>query len=104
MKKTQSKKIRILPLSDRVLIKPIQEEVNKTKTGIYIPETVNKEKPEKGLVVAVGKGKYDDGKLEPMSVKVGDTVLFSRYGYEEIKVDGEEYFILREDSILAILN
>ncbi|MEK7120843.1 MAG: co-chaperone GroES [Patescibacteria group bacterium] len=96
--------MKILPLSDRVLIKPLLEEVNKTKTGIYIPETVSKEKPEKGKVVAVGRGKYDDGKLEPMSVKVGDIVLFSKYGYDEIKVDGEEYFILKEENILAIIS
>lgn len=96
---------KILPLGDRVLLKPIDsEEVGKTASGIIIPDTVSKEKPEQGIVIAVGEGKWDDGKLTPMSVKVGDKVVFSRYGYDEIKLDGEEYYILKEDNILAIIN
>ncbi len=92
----------IIPLSDRVLIRPISKEET-TASGIIIPDTVSKEKPEQGTVVAVGAGKYEDGKLIPTRVKVGDVVVFSKYGYDEIKQDGEEYFILREDSILAVI-
>jgi chaperonin GroES len=94
------------PLGDRVLVKPISpEEAGVTTSfGIIIPDTA-KEKPEQGRVVAVGMGKRaDDGKLIPMSVKVGDKVMFSKYGYDEVKVEGVEYFIVREESILAILN
>lgn len=100
-----SAKHKIMPLGDRVLVKPLTEEAKeKTKSGIIIPETVSKEKPEQGKVVAVGAGRRnDDGKVVPMSVKVGDTVIFSKYGPDEIKVDGEEYFILSEGSILAIV-
>lgn len=97
-------KVGVLPLGDRVLVRPFdREESEKTASGIYIPDTVKKEKPEEGEVVAVGDGRYDDGKLVPMRVKVGDKVVFSKYGYDEIKVDGKEYFILKEDSILAII-
>lgn len=92
----------IIPLSDRVLIKPISQEET-TASGIIIPDTVSKEKPEQGTVVAVGAGKYEDGKLIPTRVKVGDVVVFSKYGYDEIKQNGEEFFILREDSILAVI-
>lgn len=76
----------------------------KTKTGIYLPETVDKERPEQGKIVATGPGKLsDEGKRIPMSVKKGDTVLFTKYGPNEIKVDGKEYLIAREEDILAIL-
>lgn len=93
----------IKPLGDRVVVKPLAKE-EKSVSGIIIPDTVDKEKPAKGTVVAVGAGRYDDGELIPMTVKVGDKVLFSKYGYDEVKVDGEEYFILSESSILGILN
>ena len=97
-------KINVTPLADRVLVKPESEEKeSKTKSGIIIPETVDKEKPQQGEVVAVGPGKYDDGDLIKPTVKVGDTVIFSKYGYDEIKIDDEEYYILKEDSILAVL-
>ncbi len=97
--------MKIMPLGDRVLVKPKGEDnVEKTKSGIYIPETVEKEKPEEGTVVAVGAGRFEDGKRVPLSVKVGDTVMFSKYGYDEVKIDGAEYFILKEDSILAVIN
>jgi len=104
-KKASSTKANIIPLGDRVLIKPdIQEEGVVTASGIIIPDTVNKEKPEKGTVLAVGDGRInDDGKVIPMSVKVGDKVIFSKYGPDEITVDDEEYFILSESSILAII-
>jgi len=97
--------MKIQPLSDRVVIEPLEEErEGKTKSGIYLPETVSKERPEKGRVVAVGPGKLsDDGKRIPMSVKKGDIVLFTKYGPNEIKVDSKEYLIAREEDILAIL-
>lgn len=76
----------------------------KTKFGIYLPETANKERPEQGKIVAVGPGKFaDDGKRLPMSVKKGDMVLFTKYGPNEIKVDEKEYLIAREEDILAVL-
>ncbi len=88
------------PLADRVLVKPIEKE-EKTKSGIYIPDTA-KEKPQEGKVLAVGPGKVsDDGKLIPMNLKVGDTVIYSKYGGTEIKVDDDELIILRESDILA---
>lgn len=96
------KKINIKPLGDRVLIKPLEEEL-KTSSGIIIPETIDKEKSERGQIVAVGEGKIDDGKKVPVSVKVGDVVMFSKYSGDEIKFDGEEYLIVKEDSILAII-
>ena len=91
---------KLQPLADRVLVKPIEKE-EKTKSGIYIPDTA-KEKPQEGKVLAVGPGKMsDDGKLIPMNLKVGDTVIYSKYGGTEIKVDDEELIILRESDILA---
>ncbi len=88
------------PLADRVLVKPIEKE-EKTKSGIYIPDTA-KEKPQEGKVLAVGPGKMsEDGKLIPMNLKVGDTVIYSKYGGTEIKVDDDELIILRESDILA---
>ncbi|HWB34367.1 MAG TPA: co-chaperone GroES [Candidatus Paceibacterota bacterium] len=97
-----------MPLSDRVLIKPLlpeEMEGSTTSFGIIIPETVNKEKPEQGTVVAVGPGKAgEDGKLAPMTVKVGDRVMFSKYNFDEVKVKGVEYYIVSESNILAVLN
>jgi chaperonin GroES len=100
------KKPNIAPLADRVLVRPASADDAETRrpSGIIIPETVDKERPQEGTVVAVGKGKYDDGTLTPLSVKIGDRVLFSKYGYDEVKVDGVDYFLLREDQILAVLN
>lgn len=94
----------IKPLADRVVIEPAkQEEV--TESGIILPETAEKERPQQGKVVAVGPGKRtDDGKLIELEVKVGDTVLFGKYGPSEVTVDGEDYLIAREDDILAVLN
>lgn len=87
------------------MVKPLSlEDIKKTKSGIIIPETVSKERPEQGKVIAVGAGRMnDDGKTLPMKVKVGDTVLFSKYGPDEIKVGGDEYVILREEQVLAII-
>lgn len=95
----------ITPMGDRVLVKPAGlEEGMVTSFGIVLPDSA-KEKPEQGKVVAVGPGKKgEDGKLIPVSVKVGDKVMFSKYGYDEVKVDGTEYYLIREDNILAILN
>ena len=99
-----STKHTIIPLGDRVLVKPTALEKTKTQSGIIIPDTVDKEKPEQGKVIAVGLGKRnDDGIFMPPQVKKGDTVVFSKYGPDEIKIDGEEYYIIREDSLLAII-
>ena len=90
------------PLHDRVVVRRVESEA-KTKGGIIIPDTA-KEKPIEGKVVAVGKGKKtDDGKLIALDVKVGDKVLFSKYGGTEVKIDGEEYLIMREDDILGVI-
>ncbi len=94
--------MKIKPLGDRVLIEALYEE--KTKGGIILPETVDKERPEKGRVVAVGAGRLDEnGKRIPMNVKKGDKVLFTKYGPDQVKVDGKEYLIAKEDNILAII-
>lgn len=105
MKKQPAKNPRqsIAPLGDRVLVKPLGLETKKTDSGIIIPDTVDKEKPEQGRVIAVGEGRYDDGKLVPMRVKKGQKVLFSKYGYDEIKIDGEEFYIIEEKNILAVV-
>ncbi len=93
---------KIRPLGDRVVVKPIQKE-EVTKSGIVLPDTA-KEKPQRGQVVAVGPGRLtDDGKRLPMEVKVGDEVLFAKYAGTELKIDDEEFLILSEKDILAIL-
>ena len=106
-KSATKNKAGVMPLGDRVLVKPFtQEDTHKTTSfGIIIPDTSSKEKPEQGTVVAVGPGKKnEDGRVVPMSVKVGDKVMFSKYGFDEIKVNGVEYFIVSESSILAVLS
>lgn len=96
-------KAALSPLGDRVLLKPLPPETV-TSFGIIIPDTA-KEKPEQGTVVAVGPGKRGvDGKLVPVSVKVGEKVMFSKYGYDEVKVGGTEYYLVSEANILAVLN
>ena len=93
----------IKPLHDNVIVKPITED-EVTKSGIVLPDTINKEKPEKGEVVAVGEGKImDNGQRAPMSVKVGDKVMFKKYSPDEVKVDDEEYLVISERDIIAIL-
>jgi len=93
----------IKPLGDHILIEPVREE-EKTKAGIFLPDTASKEKSEEGKVIAVGPGKKtEDGKIIMMSVKPGDKVLFTKYGPNEIKVDGKEYLIASESDILAII-
>jgi len=98
--------MKIKPLSDRVLIEPISaEEIKKFgKVSLVMPQTADKERPEQGRVVAVGPGRIDEhGKRLPMNVRKGDTVLFTKYGPNEIKIDGKEYLIAEEKDILAIL-
>ena len=96
--------MKIRPLQDRILVKRIEESSEeKTKGGIIIPDSA-KEKPQQAKVVAVGKGKVkDDGKLTPVDVKVGDTILFGKYSGSEIKMDGVDHLILREDDILGVV-
>ncbi len=87
-----------------MLIEPLKNEGEKTKSGIVIPDTAEKERPEQGRIIAVGEGKTsEDGKLIPLSVKKGQKVLFSKYGPSEIKIDGKEYLIAKEEDILAII-
>lgn len=94
--------MKLKPLNDRVLVKRLESE-DKTVGGLYIPDTA-KEKPSKGEVVAVGPGKTaDDGKAIPMTVKAGDMVLFNKYAGTEVKLDGVEHLVMREDDILAII-
>jgi len=95
--------MKLKPLHDHVIVKPITEN-EITKSGIVLPDTIDKEKPEKGEVVAVGGGKLlDNGQRAPMVVKVGDKVMFKKYSPDEIKVDGVEYLIISESDILGIL-
>ena len=94
--------MKIRPLQDRVIVKRLEEE-EKTKGGIIIPDTA-KEKPQEGKVIAVGKGKVnDDGKLTRLDVKVGDKILFGKYSGTEIKLNGVEHLIMREDDILGVI-
>ncbi|OPY68109.1 MAG: 10 kDa chaperonin [Syntrophorhabdaceae bacterium PtaU1.Bin034] len=94
--------MKVKPLADRLVIKRIEEE-EKTKGGIIIPDAA-KEKPQEGRVIAVGDGKVlDNGQKSPLTVKVGDKILFGKYSGTEIKIDGEEHLILREDDVLAII-
>ncbi|MCG8688309.1 MAG: co-chaperone GroES [Desulfobacterales bacterium] len=91
------------PLSDRIMVERVEED-EKTKGGIIIPDTA-KEKPAEGKVVATGNGRMgEDGKLLPMDVKVGDRVLFSKYGGTEVKIDGIDYLIMRQDDVLGIVD
>ena len=93
----------IKPLSDHILIEPIKEE-EKTRTGILLPDTAEKERPEQGKVIAVGPGKKDKtGKFIPLEIKPGNKVLFTKYGPNEIKVDEKDYLIAKEEDILAII-
>jgi chaperonin GroES len=94
--------MKIRPLHDRIIVKRLEEE-EKTKGGIIIPDTA-KEKPMEGKVIAVGKGKVlEDGKIQPLDVKAGDRVLFGKYSGTEVKIEGEEHLIMREDDILGVI-
>lgn len=95
--------MKLKPLRDHVILEPVTAE-EKTKGGIVLPETVDKERPEQGKVVAVGPGRINlKGQRVPMEIKKGDVVLFSKYGPNEVKVDGKEYLVAKEEDILAIL-
>lgn len=94
----------IKPLHDRVILRRIEDNVNQTAGGLFIPDTA-KEKPQEGEVIAVGEGKYkDDGTRQTLDVKAGDRVLFGKYSGSEIKLDGEEFLIMREDEILGVIS
>jgi len=93
----------IRPLHDRVLVKRLEEQEKKSAGGIIIPDTV-KEKPQEGKVIAVGDGKIlEDGTKQPLNVKAGDRILFGKYSGTEVKIDNEDYLIMREDDILGVL-
>ena len=94
--------IKVSPLADRVVIRAL-EESEQMRGGLYIPDTA-KEKPQQGEIIAAGPGKYEDGKLVPMSVKVGDKVLYGKYSGTEITLDNEQYLILRESDVLAVVS
>ncbi len=92
----------IKPLSDYLVVKAVTEEV--TKSGIVLPDTVSKERPQQGEVVAVGEGKMlETGQRAPMSVKVGDKVMFKKYSPDEVKIEGQEYLIIREGDVVAVI-
>jgi chaperonin GroES len=93
--------MKITPLRDQVLLQPLKEEVK--SGGIILPDTVTKERPEQGKVIAVGEGRMIDGKLVKPAVKKGDVVLFTKYGPNSIKIDDKEYLIAKEEDILAII-
>ncbi len=93
------------PSGDRVLVKPLQAEDEKTASGIYIPDTARKEKPEMGTIVAVGPGKRNErGEIVKIGFEVGQKVMFSKYGFDEVTVDEEEYYVVTESNILGIFN
>ncbi len=95
--------MKLKPISDYIIVEPRKEE-QKTKSGIVLPDTIEKEKPQEGVVIAVGPGRMlDNGKRSDMQVKAGDKVLFSKYSPTEMKVDGKEYFVIKEDDVLAII-
>jgi len=93
--------MKVQPLGDRILVKPGEGE-EKTKSGIVLPDTA-KEKPQEGKVIAVGPGRYEEGKKVPMEVKVGDIIIYSKYGGTEVKIDEVEHLILRESDVLAVV-
>ena len=101
----QTDGIGVKPLGDRVLVEPLAtNESGLTKSGIIIPETVSKERPEQGVIVAVGAGRMtDQGKLIPLKVRKGQKIIFSKYGPDEIKIKDKDYFIISESNILAII-
>lgn len=106
--KENSKETNITPLGDRVLVRPktVEEIRNKKGAGhfgIIVPDSMTKEKSAEGTVLAVGVGRYVDGKLIPPNVKVGDTIIFSKYSYDEVLHGDEELYLLREDNILAVI-
>jgi chaperonin GroES len=101
MATTSATGAKVKPLADRVVIKAI-EESEQMRGGLYIPDTA-KEKPQQGEIIAVGPGKYEDGKLVPMGVKVGDKVLYGKYSGTEVTIENEQFLILRESDVLAVI-
>lgn len=102
--KKTSKKIAVQPLGDRVLVKPEEVGDETSPGGIIIPDTAQQEKPQRGTVIAVGEGKRNEkGDVLEMRVKEGDTIVFAKYGYDEIEIDDEEYYIVSEPNILAVI-
>ncbi|MBF8280895.1 MAG: Chaperonin Cpn10 [Candidatus Magasanikbacteria bacterium] len=92
------------PLHDHVIVEPMDAKEEATRSGIILPDTVDKEKPEKGKVMAVGPGKFlENGTRAPMSVKVGDAVVFKKYSPDEIKIDGKEYLVISDNDIIGIV-
>lgn len=106
MAKTSKAVSKIIPLADRVLVRPFkQEDIKKIGNfSIILPESMSKEKSDTGTVLAVGEGKMLEGKLIPVRVKVGDTVIFSKYAYDEVKENDEDLYLLKEEHILAVIN
>lgn len=108
-KKTINEKAQIRPFGDRILIRPFTEEAlkqardKKPSFDIILPDSVTKEKSAQGKVLAVGEGKMVDGKLMPIRIKIGDIVIFSKYGYDEVEYGGEELYLLKEENILAVI-
>jgi chaperonin GroES len=105
-KKDSKKFANVKPLGDKVLVKTEKESnQNQTKSGIIIPDTISKERPEEGVVVAVGEGRrLDNGQIVPLKVKKGDHIIFSKYGPDEIKINDEDFLIVSESNILAIID
>jgi chaperonin GroES len=97
-----SSSVKVAPLADRVVVRAL-EETESMRGGLYIPDTA-KEKPQQGEIVAVGPGRFDEGKRVPLDVKVGDKVLYGKYSGTEVTLDGEQYLILRESDVLAVIN
>jgi chaperonin GroES len=93
---------KIRPLGDRLVVEP-QEQETKTKGGIVLPDTADKDKPIRGKVVAIGNGKYIDGKVQPLQVKVGDNVLFGKYAGTSVKFDEKELLVMREEDVMGVL-
>lgn len=94
---------KLRPMGDRVIVKPVAKE-EMTKAGIILPDTVDKERPEQGEVVSVGPGRVlDNGQIAPMSLKVGDKVMFKKYSPDEVKIEDEEYLVISESDVLAVI-
>lgn len=102
-KASKNERLSIKPLGDRIVVKPSPKEA-RTASGIVIPDSAKQDAPSKGTVVAVGPGRYEDGERVPLGVSLGDEVLFSKYGFDEVKIDGTEYYILSESAVLAVLS
>ncbi len=99
------KKTKIIPVGDRVLIRPLGNDLpsNIGKIKIVLPESITNEKSDRGMVVAIGDGRMDDGKLVPIKLKVGDTVIFSKYSYDEVKQGSEDLYLVKSENILALI-